>query len=154
VRASASLVNQPVTVLSATTTSTGSSNSVDWASKIGWKIDLPQSKERITVDMALQFNTLVAASSIPGANECNPGGGKSWLYAINIASGAAANSNATIGRYLGDFLVVGMTWVKTASGESKIEIVGSDASVRTEGVPRPVEGVTQIRRSSWRELIN
>lgn len=154
VRASASLVNQPVTVLSATTTSTGSSNTVDWASKIGWKIDLPQSKERVVIDMALQFDTLVAASSLPGSNECNPGGGKSWLYAINIANGAAVNSNGTIGRYLGDFLVVGMTWVKTASGESKIEIVGSDASVRTEGVPPPSEAKTQIRRSSWRELIN
>ena len=154
VRASSSLVTQTVTVLSATTTSTGTSNAVDWASNIGWKMDLPQSKERIVIDMALQFDTLVAASAMPGANECNPGGGKSWLYAINIKNGAPANTNGTIGRFLGDFLVVGMTWVKTASGESKVEIVGSDASVRTEGVPPPGEGKTQIRRSSWRELIN
>jgi type IV pilus assembly protein PilY1 len=154
VRASASLVNQTVTVLGATTISTGTSNAVDWASKIGWKMDLPQSKERIVIDMAVQFDTLVAASAIPGANECNPGGGKSWLYAININNGAPADPTGTISHFLGDFLVVGMTWVKTASGESKIEIVGSDASVRTEGVPPPGQGKTQIRRSSWRELIN
>jgi len=154
VRASSSLVTQTVTVVSATTISTGTSNAVDWASKIGWKMDLPQSKERIVIDMAVQFDTLVAASAIPGANECNPGGGKSWLYAININNGAPADTAGTISHFLGDYLVVGMTWVKTASGESKIEIVGSDASVRTEGVPPPGQGKTQIRRSSWRELIN
>jgi type IV pilus assembly protein PilY1 len=152
VRASSSLVSQTVTA--GTSTSTGTSNAVDWATKIGWKIDLPLSKERIVADMALQFNTLVAASAIPGANECNPAGGKSWLYVINIKNGAAADTSGVLGQFLGDFLVVGMTWIKTSGGESKVEIVGSDASVHTKNVPPPDEGTTKIRRSSWRELIN
>jgi Tfp pilus tip-associated adhesin PilY1 len=116
-------------------------------------MDLPQSKERVVTDFVLQFNVLSIASAIPGANECNPSGGASWLYQISAGSGTAANG-ANLSEYLGAFLVVGMTSIKTADGHMKIEIVGSDATVRTKEPPPPDLGNRAVRRSAWRELIN
>jgi type IV pilus assembly protein PilY1 len=151
VRSRVDLVSQSVTVSGIT--GTGTTNAVDWLTKIGWKLDLPQSKERVVTDFVLQFNVLTVASAIPGANECNPSGGASWLYGISAASGTAANGS-TLSEYLGAFLVVGMTSIKTADGNMKIEIVGSDASVRTKQPPPPDMGPRSVRRSAWRELIN
>jgi len=153
VRSRVDLVSQSVTVSG--TTGTGSSNAVDWTTKIGWKMDLPQSKERVVTDFVLQFNVLTVASAIPGANECNPSGGASWLYQIGAGSGTSANgSGSSVSQFLGAFLVVGMTSIKTADGNMKIEIVGSDASVRTKQPPPPDQGTRTVRRSAWRELIN
>ncbi|MFI4929062.1 MAG: pilus assembly protein, partial [Burkholderiales bacterium] len=152
VRSRADLVTQSVTVSGVS--GTGTSNTVDWLTKIGWKMDLPKSKERVVTDFILQFNVLTVASAIPGANECNPSGGASWLYEISAASGTSANGGSTVSTYLGAFLVVGMTSIKTADGNMKIEIVGSDASVRTKAPPPPDLGTRSVRRSAWRELIN
>jgi type IV pilus assembly protein PilY1 len=151
VRTRTDLVTQSVTV--AGTSGTGTSNAVDWTTKIGWKLDLPQSKERVVTDFLLQFNVLSFASAIPGASECNPSGGSSWLYEVNVGTGTAANGS-TISEFLGAFLVVGMTYLKTADGKQKIEIVGSDASVHTKQPPPPISDGSKVRRSAWRELIN
>jgi type IV pilus assembly protein PilY1 len=151
VRSRVDLVSQTVT--NSGVNGTGSNNTVDWSTKIGWKMDLPQSKERVVTDFVLQFNVLSVASAIPGANECNPSGGASWLYQISAGSGTAANG-ANLSEYLGAFLVVGMTSIKTADGHMKIEIVGSDATVRTKEPPPPDLGNRAVRRSAWRELIN
>lgn len=156
VRARTDIVTQTVTVSNGIGTST--TNAVDWATKIGWLIDLPQSKERIVTDMLLNYNLLVAASAVTGANECQPSGGSSYLYNINVSTGSGANGNtangATMSNYLGAFLVVGMTWIRTADGKSKVEIVGSDASVHTKQPPPPPNDPRNFRRSAWRELIN
>lgn len=157
VRVRTDLVSQTVTIANGVGTST--SNPVDWLTKIGWKVDLPQSKERIITDTLLNYNLLVAASATTGANECQPSGGSSWLYYINVNTGSGgngtdANGNAIMSSYLGAFLVVGQTWIRTADGRSKIEIVGSDASVHTKQPPPPPSDPRNVRRSAWRELIN
>jgi len=131
-----------------------SSGTVDWGTQIGWRLDLPQSKERVVTDFVLQFNILSVASAIPGASECNPSGGSSWLYQLNVGTGFSATGTTTVSEYLGAFLVVGMTSVKTTDGKMKIEIVGSDATVRTKEPPPPSNDVAKVRRSAWRELIN
>ena len=151
VRTRADLVSQSVTVSGVN--GTGTSNAVDWTTQIGWKLDLPQSKERVVTDFLLQFNVLSFASAIPGASECNPAGGSSWLYEVNVGTGTAANGS-TVSEFLGGFLVVGMTYLKTADGKQKIEIVGSDASVHTKQPPPPISDASKVRRSAWRELIN
>ncbi|HEU5294057.1 MAG TPA: PilC/PilY family type IV pilus protein [Burkholderiaceae bacterium] len=152
VRQRTDMVNKTVTVSG--TGGTMSTTPVDWSTQIGWRMDLPQSKERVVTDFVLQFNILTVASAIPGSNECNPAGGASWLYEMNVGSGAPANGTTTVSEYLGAFLVVGMTSVKTVDGKMKIEIVGSDATVRTREPPPPANDVAKVRRSSWRELIN
>ncbi|HET7527916.1 MAG TPA: PilC/PilY family type IV pilus protein [Burkholderiaceae bacterium] len=151
VRTRTDLVSQTVTVSGIS--GTGTSNAVDWATKIGWKIDLAQSKERVVTDFLLNFNVLTVASAIPGSSECNPSGGSSWLYEVSVGSGTAANGT-TVSSYLGAFLVVGMSAIMATDGNLRQIIVGSDASVRTRTPAPPSFDLNKVRRTSWRELIH
>jgi len=156
VRTRFDLVTQTVTVANGVGTSTN--NTVDWLTKIGWKIDLPLSKERIVTDLLLNYNVIVAASAITGANECQPSGGSSYLYFINAYTGSGLNGNdgnggTFISQYLGAFLVVGASAIRTADGKTTIELVGSDASVHSRKQPK-TNDPKNVRRSAWRELIN
>jgi type IV pilus assembly protein PilY1 len=151
VRTRSDLVAQTVTVSGIN--GTGSSNAVDWNTKIGWYMDLPQSKERVVTDFLLNFNVLTVASAIPGANECNPSGGSSWLYEVSVGTGTAANG-LTVSSYLGAYLVVGMSAIQATDGNLRQIIVGSDASVSTRKPAPPAFSTNNVRRTSWRELIN
>jgi len=150
VRTRVDLVSQTLTVSGVN--ATGTSNTVDWNTKIGWKMDLPQSKERVVSDFLLNFNVLSVASAIPGSSECNPSGGASWLYELSVGSGTAADGT-TAGTYLGAFLVVGMSAIMTTDGKVRHIIVGSDASVQTREQKPPPFDLNKVRRASWRELI-
>ena len=145
------IVNQTVTVSGIT--GTGTNNAVDWSTKIGWMMDLPQSKERVVTDFLLQFNVLTVASAIPGSNECNPSGGSSWIYEMNVGTGTSANGT-TVSSYLGAYLVVGMSSILATDGALRQIIVGSDATVHTRKPAPPIVDANTVRRSAWRELIN
>jgi type IV pilus assembly protein PilY1 len=121
---------------------------VDWSADIGWSVDLPSSRERIVTDIQVQFNTVAAASAIPGTTACTPSGGKSWLYLLDLGSGSGGS------QLLGDFLAVGMTWLQTTSGSTAIEIVGSDTTVLNRPAGMGGIGGGKVRRTSWRELVN
>jgi len=151
VRTRTDLVSQTVTVSGVS--GTGTSNTVDWGTKIGWKLDLPQSKERVVTDFLLNFNVLTVATAIPGSNECSPSGGSSWLYELSVGSGTAANGT-TVSTFLGAFLVVGMSSIMATDGNLRQIIVGSDASVRTRKPAPPSFDLNKVRRTSWRELIH
>jgi type IV pilus assembly protein PilY1 len=137
---------------------TASNNAVDWAHKSGWRVDLPTAGERVAVDMQLQYTTLAVVSAIPGTNECKPAGGSSWLYALDIAKGAALPNAASgaAGTYLGAYLGVGMTWIELSNGASKLIIPRSDGKVdtATPTVSRNSSGGSGAHRTSWRELVN
>ncbi|HEX6018860.1 MAG TPA: PilC/PilY family type IV pilus protein, partial [Burkholderiaceae bacterium] len=150
VRLRTDLVSQSVTVSGVT--GTGTANAVDWNTKIGWKMDLPQSKERVTTDFLLNFNVLTVASAVPGSNECNPSGGSSWLYELSVGSGTAANGTS-VSTYLGSYLVVGMSAIMATDGNLRHIIVGSDASVQTRKPAPPSFDTNSVRRTSWRELV-
>jgi type IV pilus assembly protein PilY1 len=150
VRPRTDLVSQTVTVSGIT--GTGAGGTVDWATNIGWRMDLPQSKERVTTDFLVNFNVLTVASAVPGNSVCRPSG-SSWLYEISIGTGKAANGT-TVSSYLGAFLVVGMSAIMTTDGNLRQIIVGSDASVQTRKPSPPSFDINKIRRSSWRELIH
>ena len=137
-----------------TNTSTVSTNTVDWGTKAGWVLDLPTSRERVSVDMEVQFNTLAAVTAIPGGNICSPSG-SSWLYLLNVADGSAAGANPVA---LGNFLAAGITWVQTSGGDSKLEISGevvnNKPTVRTAAVGSSAAAAGTVRRSSWREIVD
>lgn len=59
----------------------------------GWLIDLPDSGERVNIDLRLQLGTLVAASNVPQGTACNIGG-YSWLNSVNFATGLAIPSGS------------------------------------------------------------
>jgi type IV pilus assembly protein PilY1 len=146
------LVTKTVTLGS--NTSTISTNTVDWSAKAGWLIDLPTSRERLAVDMEVQFNTLAAVTTIPGGNVCSPSG-SSWLYLLNVANGTASGADPVS---LGNFIAAGITWIQTSGGDSKLEISGevvnNKPTVRTTAVGSGATSSGTVRRTSWRELVN
>ena len=65
-----------------------SNNSVDWATKKGWYMDLPTTGERVAYNPLVRpGNVLVFATLIPGGNPCVPGG-DGWIMELNALSGA------------------------------------------------------------------
>ncbi|MBT2324985.1 hypothetical protein J7E62_21860 [Variovorax paradoxus] len=155
VRQNAALVDRAITFATADATSGSiAGGTVDWVTKIGWKVDLPKSGERLVTEMVVQYNTLAAVSAIPGSSVCAPSGGSSWLYLLDVANGTASDSEPYASSALGNFLGVGITWLQTTGGDGKLEIVGSDGSITTRGTSGGAPSTSTIRRTSWRELVD
>lgn len=152
VRDSADAIAQTLSVSDNSATVTN--REVDWATKIGWYVDLPNSNERIAIDMSLQYNTLAAISAIPTTDTCSASG-ESWLYYFNVDNGSAVlSTSSTAGSKLGKNLGMGLTWVQLSDGTSRLLIPSSNAELRIE---KPIvnAGTTSDapRRTSWRELL-
>lgn len=80
-------------LLTATVTSEGivyktiTANTVNWAGKNGWYVDLPESGERIADNPAIAgTNVLMFSSTIPLSDICE-GGGTSWDYYVDALTG-------------------------------------------------------------------
>ncbi|NUZ05650.1 PilC/PilY family type IV pilus protein [Piscinibacter koreensis] len=133
----------------------------------GWVVDLPESGERINVDMKLVLGTLTAASNVPQDQPCDVGG-HSWFNYIDFRTGLAVNSAAPsdsnnpassriISQYAGDWLVAGFNILKgptsPSGGNSRYtgQLHGSNTEHRNidvpVGDPHPAG-----RRISWREI--
>ncbi|MEO8022839.1 PilC/PilY family type IV pilus protein [Polaromonas sp.] len=157
-RANSLLVSQTATV--ATTgvnvgKAEGSTNAVDWTSKIGWKLDLPNTRERVAINMSLQFNTLAVPTAVPNGDACSSGGG-SWLYFMNVASGTALLNGNVLGTQLSSTAIIaGLSWLKLADGTSKIIVQDTSGSLRAVEPPPSSSSVRgPLHRTSWRELID
>jgi len=136
------------------TTAAVSSNTVDWSSKDGWWIDLPNSGERVSTDMSVQFNTLAIASAIPTGDAC-ASGGSSWRYYLNVTTGSLVTTNPAGMLWSTNSLIVGMSWVKDSSGNVRIIYQNSNGDMPTEIPPIvTTTGPGSAHRTSWRELTN
>jgi type IV pilus assembly protein PilY1 len=152
-RTGGTLVKQDLTTTGRIRTAT--TNAVDWSSKNGWYVDLPTSGERVNVGMVLAFNVLSVASTVPSANACEIGG-TSWLYKLDIASGAAvanAPDNAAGVMLEEGKLIVGQTVVQLMDGSATTVSTLSSGDVRSDTQPPPPANAV-LRRTSWRELVN
>ena len=77
-------------------TRTFSLGSVNWSTDMGWRVSLPAS-ERVISDPSSELGAITIASFVPvaGGDSCS-GGGTSWMYRLNFASGEATGTS-TIG---------------------------------------------------------
>ena len=118
----------------------------------GWVADLPDSGERVNVDMKLQLGTLVVASNVPQNTACNIGG-YSWLNYLNFSTGTAVSSSPgnAVSQKLSDSLAVGLNIVRLPDGKTVVITTTSDAKQTTVGAPFDVPAPTG-RRISWREI--
>lgn len=57
----------------------------------GWYVDLPDSKERVNVDMRRALGSLVVASNVPEPSACRIGG-YSWLTNLNLTGGCSSGA--------------------------------------------------------------
>lgn len=127
------------------------SDTVDYATKKGWYVDLPLSGERINNDPVLQFGVLAFTSNIPSTDPCAPGG-SSFLNFFDYKTGGAIPNSTFSSKFLGNALASRPILIKLPSGQIKVIIRKSDATTVTENFPTPVSSAT-IRRMSWRELM-
>ncbi|WP_272938375.1 pilus assembly protein, partial [Noviherbaspirillum denitrificans] len=152
VTSTAQLVQQ--TVSTSGTIRNITTNAVDWASKYGWYVDLPDTGERITIDPQLYFGTLVFASTVPTASACQPGG-YSWLYQIDFQTGGNVKSDAAAGTKFTS-PIVGLTVSKLPTGTPVIYPISADGKIPTptELEIAPSSSTMGTKRVLWRELFN
>ena len=83
------LVQQTVTSIftsSGTQFRTMSNNAINWSSKDGWYLDLPDAGERVAVDPVLRAGRAVFTTLVPSSNPCSAGG-TGWLMEVNYSTG-------------------------------------------------------------------
>ncbi|RZI82178.1 MAG: hypothetical protein EOP38_16825 [Rubrivivax sp.] len=154
VRASAALVNQVVTTAASGLTRTTTSNTVNWASAIGWRLDLETSKERIFANMGLQSGILLASSIIPGSNTCSASGGAGWVYVLDIKTGSRYAGTDTIS-FVSDPPMPGPGTNCNGKICFDSQSLGGGNGGRGKGPYDPPNGGGQtVKRTLWRELIN
>ncbi len=133
---------------------TSTNNSVDWDVNKGWRVDLPDTRERVNVDPLLQLGTLTVASNVPGTDACTAGG-YSYLNYFNIATGRGIDTQdlgILSGVRIGGALIVGINVIQLPGGKVKVIATTSSNLQLTEDNPVP-PAVFTGKRVSWRELI-
>ncbi len=160
VRSGSDLITQTLTV---TTDANGvpgravSAQPVNWASKGGWRADFPVGGERTNVDPKITLNTLNIGTNLPSSDACTVGGA-SFFYGFDVATGAAASGTASVGAYVGNVLIQGLTSVQLTNsngtpGSIVTIITRSDATLQTQLSSTPASSAN-LRRTSWRELVD
>ena len=155
VRTNVNFVEQELTVDTDTgTTATVTNNAVDWSTKAGWWMDLPNAKERITTPMGLQLTTLVVPTTIPKGDAC-VSGGSSWLYFLNAATGSNIGDGPVGSEFSSNNLIAGTNWVRDSNGNIRLIVQTSDGKIATKKPPVTGSGGSgTAHRTSWRELID
>ncbi len=162
VKTSGDLVEQVLSLKSGSTTerTVAVPNSVDWATKSGWFVEMLEAGERINVDPKVQLGTVVFASNVPdvgSSNACTTGG-HGWINTLDVTNGSFMNnvqSNAgqTASYRIGNALIVGVTVVKLPN--SKLIVISTTSDNKHPISEAPVSsGTISTKRVSWRELIN
>lgn len=154
-RTNVNFVEQELTVDTDTgTTATVTNNAVDWSTKAGWWMDLPNAKERITTPMGLQLTTLVVPTTIPKGDAC-VSGGSSWLYFLNAATGSNIGDGPVGSEFSSNNLIAGTNWVRDSNGNIRLIVQTSDGKIVTKKPPVTGSGGSgTAHRTSWRELID
>lgn len=160
VRSASDLVTQ---TLSVTTNSNGvpgravSNQPVNWATKGGWRADFPVGGERTTVNPQIVLNTLNIGTNLPSSDACTVGG-ESFLYKFDVTTGAAASGTSSVGTYVGNVLIQGLTSVQLTNsdgsqGSTENILTTSDGQLKTDINSTPA-AAANLRRTSWRELVD
>lgn len=137
------------------TVRTATKQDVDWTSADvrGWYIDLPDSGERIALDLQLYAGTLVASSIVPTASECQPGG-YSWLYQLDYKTGGYVGNTSVPVATKSTSPYVGVTVSRLPTGLPVIYPISADGSLTKPSIleVQPPNAVGGARRVIWREL--
>jgi type IV pilus assembly protein PilY1 len=128
-----------------------SSTAVDWSSKMGWYVDLPDPGERITITPQMYFGTLVIASTVPSISACQPGG-YSWLYQLDYKTGGNVRVN-TPGAMKYGSPIVGVTVSKLPGGTPIVQPIGAGGALPPSEMPvGQGDDASKAVRVIWREL--
>ena len=119
----------------------------------GWYVDLPESGERVNVDMKLQLGVLVVASNVPANTACEPGG-FSFLNFFDIRTGfSPAGLTSRVGYRFSGSLTVGISIMRLPDGRVVVLGQKSTAGLPDLGDVPIAAGAPTGRRVTWREII-
>ncbi|VTY39675.1 Type IV pilus biogenesis factor PilY1 [Xylophilus ampelinus] len=131
-----------------------STNVADCASTAGWFIDLPESGERMNVDMRVVQGTLAFVTNVPSDSMC-AGGGHAWLNYVDLITGEPVPSSAdgvTSVVLFSNSLAAGLDVVVLPSGTVKGIGQSVDTQIGTKDIP--VGSPAPLgKRISWREIV-
>jgi type IV pilus assembly protein PilY1 len=125
---------------------------IQCGSTSGWIVDLPESRERVNVEMKLARGTLAFGSNVPQDDACKVGG-HSWLNFLNFSNGLAVTSSPSfaVSVLSTDALIVGLNIVDIQS-----RMIGlrrfSDGTGDSSEIPFTMPPPTG-KRISWREIV-
>ena len=114
-------------------------------------MDLPESGERVNIDMKLELGTLTVASNVPDSSACAIGG-HSWQNFFDAGTGLKVSGAGSLGTYLSDSLAVGLNIVRLPDGRVIVESTTADAKQLPSEVPIAAAAPSG-RRVSWREIV-
>jgi type IV pilus assembly protein PilY1 len=138
----------------------------------GWVVNLPDSGERVNIDMKLALSTLVVGSNVPNNTPCSTGG-SSWLNYLDFATGesngsfggtpasggtAATGYGAQVSQKSSASLLVGIGIVRLGNGEFKalLRTSGKEGTAPITGFIKrdlfPPTPAPKGKRISWREI--
>jgi type IV pilus assembly protein PilY1 len=127
----------------------------DCAVGAGWYADLPDTGERVSIDMKLQLGTLIVPSNVPSSNACTIGG-YSWLNYVDYQSGCAVVESKVGTRLVGssgtESLAVGINVVRLPNG--KTVVIATTSAAEQITLEAPFDTPPPVgKRVSWREII-
>ena len=127
-----------------------SGNAVDYSTKKGWYIDLPDAGERVNTSPVLALRALVFTSNIPNSDVCSPGG-SSWLNIVDYKTGAVVPGLTAASWSLGNVLASRPILIQRRDGSIQILVRTSTAETLVMPGP-PVSAPLKSQRVSWREI--
>lgn len=151
-----------------------STNTVDWATKFGWYMDLDQPSpagERVVTQALLRYGRVIFLTVIPSTDTCNAGG-VSWLMELDAVTGAQTGTSSFDFNNDGSFdsddnlasgatasgvqTTVGITkppaWFTGPDGKDYKVMTGTTGSIQSlgnQGAP-PTPGT--LRRTYWLQI--
>lgn len=124
---------------------------MDWDKYAGWYVDLPDSGERMNVDMNLSLGTLTFGTNIPVSSACTTGG-YGWLNYIDYKTGLnVPGTELIVSEKIANALIVGINVVKLPDG-SLAAIVTTSDNKHTTVDPSFTPDAFSGKRSLWREF--
>lgn len=127
---------------------------------VGWFVDLPESGERVNIDLAIAGTTVAVVSNVPESNACTVGG-HSWIDLLNSANGLSSGGTVvavhltyggveSLGVGISYYFIngTGIGVVPGGGGNSS----GGGGGVATFGFPGTISPSTG-KHVTWRELL-
>ena len=117
----------------------------------GWFVDLPETGERVNVDLKLQVGNLAVASNVPSLDACIAGG-HSWFNQLDYKTGQVVPGNGTaVSQRYAQGLIVGFAVIRLGDGTVRGLIRFSNGDIIN-----PTLGAgtgSNHKRVTWREVV-
>jgi len=118
-----------------------------------WYVDLPDTGERVNVDLRLANTTLVVASNVPSNEPC-VAGGKGWINYLDFQTGQAVNTSTGMAGESVDGLISGNDLSANQNGDVTSHVSPSQVPENPVDIRIPVATPKPLgKRISWRELV-